>query len=161
GTAPYTWSGKVPPGLTLRPSGLLLGAPNVKGTSTFSVRVTDAAGASATGAFSLTVTDRPPPSPAACPTGRVLPEHPCTPAVQRQDAERPGRRRRDAVQRVRRLKPPLGAGQGRQPRGRRRPVGDARLHAGRHDYPARRLRDDAHLQPGPLRRLQRRRAGLQ
>jgi hypothetical protein len=74
GTAPYTWSGQVPAGLTLRPSGLLLGAPSVKGTSTFTVTVTDAAGAKATGSFSLTVTDPPPPSPSGCQTGGVLKE---------------------------------------------------------------------------------------
>ena len=64
GTAPYTWSGHVPSGLTLRPSGLLLGAPGATGTATFTVTVNDAAGASVTGTFSLTVTDTPPPSPA-------------------------------------------------------------------------------------------------
>jgi hypothetical protein len=74
GTAPYRWSGQVPAGLTLRPSGLLLGAPSVKGTSTFTVTVTDAAGATATGTFSLTVTDPPPPSPPGCQTGGVLKE---------------------------------------------------------------------------------------
>src|SRR5437868_4390523 len=47
GTPPYTWSGQVPAGLTLRPSGLLVGAPSVKATSTFPVTVTDAAGAQA------------------------------------------------------------------------------------------------------------------
>jgi hypothetical protein len=74
GTAPYTWSGQVPAGLTLRPSGLLLGAPSVKGTSTFTVTVTDSTGAKATGTFSLTVTDPPPPSPAGCQTGGTLKE---------------------------------------------------------------------------------------
>lgn len=74
GTPPYTWSGQVPAGLTLRPSGLLLGAPTAKGTSTFTVTVTDAAGATATGSFSLTVTDPPPPSPPGCQTGGVLKE---------------------------------------------------------------------------------------
>ena len=71
GTEPYTWSGQVPAGLTLRPSGLLLGAPSVKGTSTFNVTVTDASGATATGTFSLTVTDPPPPTPPGCQTGGV------------------------------------------------------------------------------------------
>src|SRR5215217_9790944 len=47
GTAPYSWSGQVPSGLTLRSSGLLLGAPSVNGTATFTVTVTDAAGTSA------------------------------------------------------------------------------------------------------------------
>jgi Putative Ig domain/Abnormal spindle-like microcephaly-assoc'd, ASPM-SPD-2-Hydin len=74
GTAPYTWSGQVPAGLTLRPSGLLLGSPTVKGTSTFTVTVTDASGAKATGTFSLTVTDPPPPTPPGCQTGGTLKE---------------------------------------------------------------------------------------
>jgi len=74
GTAPYTWSGQVPSGLTLRPSGLVLGSPGVKGTSTFDVTVTDAAGATATGTFTLTVTDPPPPTPSGCQTGGVLRE---------------------------------------------------------------------------------------
>lgn len=74
GAAPYTWSGQGPAGLTLRPSGLLLGAPSVKGTSTFTVTVTDSAGAKATGTFSLTVTDPPPPTPSGCQTGGTLKE---------------------------------------------------------------------------------------
>jgi hypothetical protein len=74
GTAPYRWSGQVPAGLTLRPSGLLLGAPSAKGTSSFAVTVTDAAGATATGTYSLTVTDPPPPSPPGCQTGGTLKE---------------------------------------------------------------------------------------
>lgn len=74
GTAPYTWSGGAPAGLTLRPSGLLLGSPSVRGTSTFAVTVTDSTGATATGSFSLTVTDPPPPTPSGCQTGGVLKE---------------------------------------------------------------------------------------
>src|SRR3954468_22743739 len=74
GAPPYTWSGQVPAGLTLRPSGLLLGARTVKGTSTFMVTVTDASGATATGTFSLTVTDPPPPTPPGCQTGGGLKE---------------------------------------------------------------------------------------
>src|SRR4051795_2578573 len=74
GAPPYTWSGQAPPGLTLRSSGLLLGAPTVKGTSTFNVTVTDSSGATATGTFSLTVTDPPPPTPPGCQTGGVLRE---------------------------------------------------------------------------------------
>jgi hypothetical protein len=69
GTAPYTWSGLLPAGLTLRPSGLVVGTPTVRGTSTFQVTVSDAAGATSTGAFSLTVTDPPPPTPSGCQTG--------------------------------------------------------------------------------------------
>ncbi|HEU5268880.1 MAG TPA: choice-of-anchor D domain-containing protein [Jatrophihabitans sp.] len=69
GTAPYTWSGQPPAGLTLRPSGLLLGAPTTLGTSTFTATVTDATGATATGTFSLTVASSPAPSPKGCQTG--------------------------------------------------------------------------------------------
>lgn len=69
GTAPYTWSGQPPAGLTLRPSGLLLGAPSTLGTANFTVTVTDATGSTATGAFSLTVTNSPAPSPSGCQTG--------------------------------------------------------------------------------------------
>jgi len=81
GTPPYRWSGKAPAGLTLRASGLLLGAPSVKGTSRFTVTVTDAAGATATGRFSLTATDPPPPTPSGCQTGGVLTEALSGPAL--------------------------------------------------------------------------------
>src|SRR5262249_50097562 len=74
GTPPYTWAGQPPAGLTLRPSGLLLGSPTTIGTSTFTVTVTDAAGATATGTFSLTVTGPPPPTPPGCHTGGTLQE---------------------------------------------------------------------------------------
>jgi hypothetical protein len=74
GTAPYTFSGQPPAGLTLRPSGLLLGAPTATGTSQFTVTVTDATGATATGTFSLTVTGPPAPSPPGCQTGKKLTE---------------------------------------------------------------------------------------
>ena len=74
GTAPYTWSGQVPAGLSLRASGLLFGTPSLKGTTTFTVTVTDAAGASSTGSFSLTVTDPPAATPSGCQTGGVLRE---------------------------------------------------------------------------------------
>jgi hypothetical protein len=74
GTAPYTWTGQPPAGLSLRPSGLLLGAPTSTGTATFPITVTDAAGATATGTFSLSVTPPPPPSPPGCQTGGVLRE---------------------------------------------------------------------------------------
>ena len=69
GTPPYTWSGVPPSGMTLRPSGLLLGALTTLGTSTFQVTVTDAAGSTASGTFSLTVTNPPPPTPPGCQTG--------------------------------------------------------------------------------------------
>src|ERR671937_167352 len=80
GTEPYTWSGMVPAGLTLRPSGLLLGSPSTLGTSTFQVTVTDATGATATGTFSLTVTNPPPPTPPGCQTGGTLKEQLSGPA---------------------------------------------------------------------------------
>ena len=69
GTAPYTWTGSPPAGLTLHPSVLLLGAPTTIGTSRFNVTVTDSAGATATGTFSLTVTGPPSPTPPGCQTG--------------------------------------------------------------------------------------------
>jgi hypothetical protein len=74
GTQPYRWSGTLPAGMTLRPSGLALGAPTALGTSTFQVTVTDAAGDTATGTFSLTVTNPPPPTPPGCQTGGSLRE---------------------------------------------------------------------------------------
>jgi hypothetical protein len=72
GTEPYRFSGTLPSGLTLRPSGLTFGAPTALGTSTFQVTVTDATGATATGTFSLTVTSPPPPTPPGCQTGGTL-----------------------------------------------------------------------------------------
>lgn len=81
GTEPYRWSGQPPAGLTLRPSGLLFGAPSAKGTTTFTATVTDAAGATASGRFSLTVTDSPPPTPSGCQTGGVLKEALSGPAL--------------------------------------------------------------------------------
>jgi len=74
GTEPYTFSGQPPAGLTLRPSGLLLGSPTATGASTFNVTVKDAAGATATGTFSLTVTPPPAPTPPGCQTGGTLRE---------------------------------------------------------------------------------------
>ncbi len=59
GTGPYTWSvsgGSLPAGLTLNPStGVLSGTPTTLGLSTFTVKVTDADGLSATQSLSLTV----------------------------------------------------------------------------------------------------------
>lgn len=69
GTPPYTWSGTPPAGLTLRPTGLLLGAPATTGTQTFTVTVTDSAGTTVTGTFSITGASPPAPSPRGCQTG--------------------------------------------------------------------------------------------
>jgi len=74
GTPPYTWSGLVPAGLTLHPTGLLFGSPTGTGTSTFQMTVKDAAGHTASGTFSLTVSNPPAPSPSGCQTGGTLRE---------------------------------------------------------------------------------------
>jgi Abnormal spindle-like microcephaly-assoc'd, ASPM-SPD-2-Hydin/Putative Ig domain len=84
GTAPYTWSGQLGNGLTLRRSGIVLGAPTTTGTSTFTVTVTDAAGTTATGTFSLTVTGPPAPTPPGCQTGGKLKENLTGPAFRGQ-----------------------------------------------------------------------------
>jgi hypothetical protein len=64
GTAPYTWSGQAPAGLTIQPDGIIVGTPPHTGTTTFTVTVTDATGASGTATFSFTVT-----KPLPCQTG--------------------------------------------------------------------------------------------
>jgi len=58
GTPPYVWSvasGSLPPGVTLSPSGLLAGTATQAGSFPFQLRVTDAAGASATQNCSLAI----------------------------------------------------------------------------------------------------------
>ena len=58
GTSPFTWSvsgGSLPAGISLSPDGNLSGTPTATGTSSFTVRVTDANGQSATQATSITV----------------------------------------------------------------------------------------------------------
>ncbi|MGH2719533.1 MAG: choice-of-anchor D domain-containing protein [Actinomycetota bacterium] len=74
GTAPYAWSGQPPAGLSLHPSGLLVGSPTALGTTTFTAAITDAAGATATGTFTLTVTPPPAPTPPGCQTGGTFTE---------------------------------------------------------------------------------------
>jgi uncharacterized repeat protein (TIGR01451 family) len=72
GTGPFAWSvtaGSLPPGLTLAPStGLLSGTPTTAGNYSFTVKVLDAFGQSATKTVSLAVTASPslsfPPPPA-------------------------------------------------------------------------------------------------
>ena len=59
GTPPWTWShvaGTLPPGLSVQASpGRVLGTPTTAGTFTFTVRVNDSAGQSATGQFTITI----------------------------------------------------------------------------------------------------------
>ncbi len=57
GTAPYTWSysGTLPPGIGLYTTGLFSGTPTALGTYSFTVRVADAASASATRIVTVTV----------------------------------------------------------------------------------------------------------
>ena len=58
GTGPYAWSvssGSLPAGISLSPSGVLSGTPTATGTLSFTVKVTDANGQSATQATSITI----------------------------------------------------------------------------------------------------------
>ncbi|HKA23011.1 MAG TPA: putative Ig domain-containing protein [Blastocatellia bacterium] len=60
GTLPYTWSlvaglGTLPPGLNLSGAGVISGTPNTEGTYSFTVKVTDAAQATAQRALSIVV----------------------------------------------------------------------------------------------------------
>ena len=60
GTPPYTWAlagGALPDGLALGSDGQLTGTPALSGVFAFTVRVTDAAGQSATADFSIGVAD--------------------------------------------------------------------------------------------------------
>jgi Putative Ig domain/IPT/TIG domain len=79
GTKPYTWSvsaGTLPAGITLATStGVLAGTPTTAGTFSFTVKVTDATGKTATKATTLTITPGllsiTVPSSAALPTARA------------------------------------------------------------------------------------------
>jgi len=60
GSLPYTWSlvaglGTLPPGLNLSGAGVISGTPNTEGTYSFTVKVTDAAQATAQRALSIVV----------------------------------------------------------------------------------------------------------
>jgi Putative Ig domain len=61
---PFTWTlagGSLPPGLTLSANGQILGTPTATGTFSFTARVTDAGGQTATQTFSQTISPQPPP----------------------------------------------------------------------------------------------------
>ncbi|MFJ6280637.1 putative Ig domain-containing protein [Arthrobacter subterraneus] len=74
GTTPYSWiqtAGTLPPGLALQASpGRIQGTPTTAGTFTFTLRVTDSAGQSATGTFSITI--NPPEQPPQLPASPTL-----------------------------------------------------------------------------------------
>ena len=58
GTAPYSWtvsSGSLPAGLALSSAGVISGVPTAAGSTTFTVRVTDAAARTATQSLTLTI----------------------------------------------------------------------------------------------------------
>jgi hypothetical protein len=68
-TTPLTWTvdaGTLPDGTSLNSDGALSGYPAMTGTSTFTLRVTDAAGRTAAQAFSLTVSPVPPAGDPSC-----------------------------------------------------------------------------------------------
>ncbi len=60
GTAPYTWTvasgSSLPPGFSLSSSGVLSGTPTTAGSYSFTIQVTDSAGASAMQTFQITIT---------------------------------------------------------------------------------------------------------
>ncbi|MEO8484464.1 MAG: ice-binding family protein [Acidobacteriota bacterium] len=74
GALPYTFSatGTLPAGVTLTPAGSLGGTPTAAGSSTFSVRVTDANGCFSDVSFTITIAAAPPPPP-TCPTIALSP----------------------------------------------------------------------------------------
>jgi uncharacterized repeat protein (TIGR01451 family) len=75
GTGPYAWSvsaGSLPAGITLNPAtGVLSGTPVATGTSSFTIKVTDAGSQTATKATSLTIVAGPSLSFPAPPAGEV------------------------------------------------------------------------------------------
>ena len=74
GQPPYTWTlagGSLPPGVSLGNGGQLIGVPSAAGSFSFTVRVADTAGASATGNFSIRISAGL--SIGSCPTASALP----------------------------------------------------------------------------------------
>src|SRR4029077_17851288 len=72
GITPYTWSvlGQLPMGLNLSSSsGIISGTPTVAGSFSFTIQVSDSAGATASAGFSITITTSQP--PATAPFGHV------------------------------------------------------------------------------------------
>lgn len=70
GTAPYTFmvtGGALPPGLTLTPDGVLAGTPTTNGSSTFTIRATDANGCFAEITYTIAV------APEGCPVITLAP----------------------------------------------------------------------------------------
>jgi hypothetical protein len=68
GTAPYSFgvtAGALPAGLTLTSAGVLAGTPTTAGTSTFTIRGTDANGCVATLSFTMSITTAVPTLPQA------------------------------------------------------------------------------------------------
>jgi large repetitive protein len=74
GTSPYAWTvsaGSLPAGISLSASGNLTGTPTAAGTSSFTVKVTDANGQAATQATSITIAAGVSATFAAPPAGQV------------------------------------------------------------------------------------------
>jgi hypothetical protein len=83
GTSPYRFgvtAGALPTGLTLSPTGLLSGTPTTAGTSSFTMRATDANGCFVSLSFTVVIAAALPP-PAACPVITLLPASPANPTV--------------------------------------------------------------------------------
>jgi len=62
GVTPYSWSldsGSLPAGLSLSATGVISGTPTLGGTSSFTIRVTDAVSSTSTKMLSITITDIP------------------------------------------------------------------------------------------------------
>ncbi len=81
GTSPYTWSlsnGTLPAGLSLSTAGVISGTPTTSGSSSFTVKVTDANGKTATQSLSLTVNQPVPSSPVTANPSPLVAGQPAT-----------------------------------------------------------------------------------